>query len=354
MLDIHSLEQTLAANLTCHKARIKFMAAFLLALITVKNADLTEIANSLAGTAKTASNYKRCQRFLRFFAVPLAEIAAFIIKLLALTGPWTLSLDRTNWKLGTKDLNLLVLGIVKAGIAYPIVWFALDKAGNSNTEERILIMELFLTLFGKEQIATLVADREFVGKKWLEWLVQENIPYQLRVKENFQVTNARGQKVAVKQLFRATQVNQPLVLPTPRQMWGQSYYFSGCLLERGEYLILVSPTYEPLAVAHYAQRWGIETLFSALKTRGFCLEQTHVTHEERLQKLVALLALAFCWCHKIGLWLHAQRALKLKKHGRPPQSIFRRGFDHIRRLLTNATHFDLTSWQQVINLLSCT
>jgi hypothetical protein len=28
MLDTHSLEQTLTANLTCHKARIKFMVAF--------------------------------------------------------------------------------------------------------------------------------------------------------------------------------------------------------------------------------------------------------------------------------------------------------------------------------------
>ena len=83
-------------------------------------------------------------------------------------------------------------------------------------------------------------------------------------------------------------------------MWGGSYYFSGCRLPTGEYLLLVAPTYEPQALAQYAQRWGLETLFAALKTRGFNLEDTHITHEERLQKLCALVALAVAWCHQVG------------------------------------------------------
>jgi hypothetical protein len=71
-----------------------------------------------------------------------------------------LSLDRTNWKFGACEINLLVLGIVYQGVAYPIVWFALEKAGNASTEERIAILEIFLEFFGKERIGNLVADRE--------------------------------------------------------------------------------------------------------------------------------------------------------------------------------------------------
>lgn len=73
MKNVYSLEQTLAANLPWHKARIKYLAAFLLALITVKNVNLVEIACACAGRAKQESNYKRSQRFLRFFALPYAE-----------------------------------------------------------------------------------------------------------------------------------------------------------------------------------------------------------------------------------------------------------------------------------------
>jgi hypothetical protein len=36
MKNVYSLEQTLAANLPWHTARIKYVAAFLLALVTVK------------------------------------------------------------------------------------------------------------------------------------------------------------------------------------------------------------------------------------------------------------------------------------------------------------------------------
>lgn len=39
------------------------------------------------------------------------------------------------------------------------------------------------------------------------------------------------------------------------------------------------------AIADYAKRWEIETLFGCLKRRGFCLESTHLSDTERLSKL---------------------------------------------------------------------
>src|SRR5258706_11000281 len=230
MRDIHSFEQTLGQNLPWHRARIKFVAAFVLALVTVKNVNLVEIACAFAGKAKQDSQYKKLQRFFRFFEVPYADLAQCIVNLLGVEGPWQLTLDRTNWKFGQTDLNILMLGIVHQGIAYPVIWIILPKAGNSHTDERITVLEIFLSLFGKEQIACLLADREFVGADWLRWLRKNEINFHLRVRENFQVTNGRGQFVPVWKLFRATRVNQPLVIEQPRRMWGDEWYFSGCYL----------------------------------------------------------------------------------------------------------------------------
>jgi Transposase DDE domain len=354
MRDIRSLEQTLGQNLSWHRARIKFVAAFMLALVTVKNVNLVEIACAFAGKAKQESQYKKLQRFFRFFDMPYAEIAECVVKLLGVPGPWRLTLDRTNWQFGQTDLNILLLGIVHQGIAYPLVWVVLPKAGNSHTDERIAVLDIFLDLFGKEQIACLLADREFVGTDWLCYLRKNGINFHLRVRENFRVTNGRGQLVPVWKLFRQTRVNQPLVLAGPRRMWGDEWYFSGCYLGSGEYLIIVSPTYAAEAVTEYSRRWEVETLFAAMKTRGFCLEQTHLTDPERLSRLLALLALTFCWCHRIGEWLHQEKALKLKKHGRKPKSLFRRGFDHVRRVIVNFSRFDFKAWHNVIKILSCT
>jgi len=74
---------------------------------------------------------------------------------------------------------------------------------------------------------------------------------------------------------------------------------------------------------------------------------------ERLSRLLALLALAFTWAYVIGLWQASVKELKLKKHGYPPKSIFHRGLNILRRLVTNFERFDVAVWRKVINLLSC-
>jgi len=79
-------------------------------------------------------------------------------------------------------------------------------------------------------------------------------------------------------------------------------YLSGCYLGSGEYLILVSPAYLPAPHAEYKKRWGIETLFGALKSRGFNLEETKLQDPERISRLRALLALAFTWAFVVGQW----------------------------------------------------
>ena len=46
--------------------------------------------------------------------------------------------------------------------------------------------------------------------------------------------------------------------------------------------------------------------------------------------LTALLAIAFCWAHKTGEWLHKEvEPIKIKAHGRPAKSLFRYGLDFI-------------------------
>jgi hypothetical protein len=55
-------------------------------------------------------------------------------------------------------------------------------------------------------------------------------------------------------------------------------------------LLIVATTYDPdTAITDYAKRWAIETLFGCFKTRGFCLESTHLQDPERLSNLIALL-----------------------------------------------------------------
>jgi hypothetical protein len=145
------------------------------------------------------------------------------------------------------------------------------------------------------------------------------------------------------------------LLKGARRLLGQELFVAGLRHRDGGYVIVCAPDASAALVADYARRWGIETLFGCLKTRGFCLEATHVTDPERLRKLVGLLALAFCWAHVVGEWLTLQEPLKIKKHGRLAKSIFRHGFDHLRRILCNLTSTaQEVAFRRVVKLLSCT
>lgn len=353
MTDIRSLEQTLLENLPWNRARIKFVARFLLALYSMQTVNLSILANAFSGSAQIESNYKRLQRFLRQFEMPYAEVAEFVVRMLRLPGPYVLALDRTNWKVGAVDLNILMLSIVYRGAGIPVVWIVLPKAGNSDTGERITVMQIFLNLFGSQNIACLLGDREFIGRDWFRFLRHHQIRFQMRLHRDTLVRNGRGQYVQAWRLFCRTRINSPLVIPEARRMWGMELFLSGCRLRNGEYLILVSGEFCDEPQERYSERWGIETLFGALKSRGFNLEDTRLKDSERLSRLIALLALAFTWAFVVGFWQANVKELKLKKHGYPPKSIFRRGLNILCRLATNIEHFDLVVWRKVIKLLSC-
>ncbi len=90
MTDLRSLEQTLSDNLPWNKARIKFVARFLLALFSQRTVNLARLATAFSGPAREASHYKRLQRFLHQFEVPYAQVAHFVVRMLGRQG-------RTLW-----------------------------------------------------------------------------------------------------------------------------------------------------------------------------------------------------------------------------------------------------------------
>jgi hypothetical protein len=356
MADIRPLERTLSETVTWNKARRNFLAKFTVALVQVKTVSLVQISSVMSGRAKQDSHYKRCQRFLRFFDLPFAEVARLVIKLLGLPQPFIISIDRTDWYLGETPLNILMLSLVWRGVAFPLLWTVLEKKGCSDTSERIELVEKYLKLFGADSLAFVTADREFIGRDWFRYLRREKIPFRLRIKENLKVTNARGNKmVSARNLFRTQRAGVGHLLCGRRRVLGEEVSLMGMRTPEGEYVIVASSTETDEILSDYAHRWKIETLFGCLKSRGFCLEETHVTERQRLEKLLALLTVAFCWAYIAGEWLARTTPIKIKKHGRRAKSIFRHGFDYLRRILCNqdcpTKRFDFI---RLCNLLSCT
>jgi hypothetical protein len=263
-----------------------------------------------------------------------------------------ISIDRTNWRWGKSDINVLMLSLVYKGIALPVCWSLLDKRGNSNTGERIAVVTKFIHQFGKERIAGILADREFVGVEWFAWLKKEQIPFCIRLKKNTLTTNSRGAEVGVGTLFWDLKVNEQRVLSDARLMWGQRVYLSALRLADGELLIVATDSLLADPIGHYAKRWQIETLFGCLKSKGFNFEDTHIVKPERIDRLLVLLTVAFAWAHKVGEWRHEEKAICVKKHGRKAQSWFRYGLDCLRDALFNPKTQLQLNFSILLNLLA--
>ena len=167
-------------------ARIKLMALLLHALCVVQTVSLHKLADAMPTAVDKDSNLRRLQRFFAKYVLDLDIIARMIFLAASCQDlGLVLSMDRTNWKFGEFNINILMLGITYKGIAFPLIFSLLPKRGNSNWEERKKIMERFIRLFGAECIDCLVADREFIGKEWTGWLNSRRIRYYIRIRQNF-------------------------------------------------------------------------------------------------------------------------------------------------------------------------
>lgn len=335
-----------------NKARMTCFAEMILALIKVRTVNLFQLACAFESDAQMESRYKRIKRFFSGFMIDLSCVASWMVKLFGLDKErFYLSMDRTNWCWGKSDINILMLSIVYKGIALPVLWMMLDKRGNSDTSERIALIKKAIDQFGKERIAGILADREFVGKAWFAWLKQEGISFAIRVKKNTLTTNSRGQEVAVGTLFQDLGVAERRILQDARVMWDQFVYLSALRLTDGELLIVVTDQLLTDPIGHYGKRWEIETLFGCLKSKGFNFEDTHLVDRDRIGKLVALLVIAFAWSHQVGEWRHEQKAIVIKKHGRKAISWFRYGLDCLRERLLNSTYRSQYSFAELMGLL---
>jgi hypothetical protein len=244
MPDLNCIESALAST-GWNRARVRLLARFLVALIACRTVCLSRLAPALPGDAKQSSQYKRLCRFLSGFDLDYVALARLVIAIVAQVGvkpPFVLAMDRTNWKLGKAELNLLVLAVVYQGVAFPLFWMVLDKAGNSNLRERQSLLLRYLAVFGQESIAYLCADREFCGRAFLRWLRQNRIHFVVRLRGNVRMTNAKGQMRTARGLFWHLPAGEKQDLGW-RSVFGSHpliLFVSGMRARTGDFVIVVS------------------------------------------------------------------------------------------------------------------
>ncbi|AFD26097.1 Tn10-like transposase [Deinococcus gobiensis I-0] len=296
-----------------------------LAFLGGKDIRHAELAARFRGSAHNASVIRRVERFFDRHPIQPADVARVVLTLLPSAQPREFILDRTNWKYGQTDVNVLLLAVIWRGGAIPLLFLyeLLPHGGGSHTEIRHTLMDDALCLLCAAEIRVLYADREFVGYNWIQGMAHRGIPICVHLWSDT-LMDAWTAKDWLSRLQTGTaglQVEYTLV-------YGQLMNVVLTHTRDGEALVIASNARAVTTIqTRYRRRFLIECLFRALKTKGFQLEATHMTLHDHVERLLCLLTLTYTWCVLVRVTLDRPK----KAHGRRAWSVVKMGLRELVR-----------------------
>lgn len=334
------LAGTLSEQFGLSKRRRETLCSLICGCVASRTVNLSHVASHIDGPAQIPSRYRRLQRFFQHARLDDGAVAHAIVALSGLRPPFTLCLDRTQWQLGKTDINVLVLAIAGRKARVPLLWTMIDGRGPSDTDTRIALIRRFCDLFGKDQIALLVADREFIGAQWFDFLVETDIPFVIRVKQNLSVVLADGRHTDVETLFshrlwRNRETMSGLRFEGMKPPSAQRFALAAKTIKTGERLVLATNRDPRRAAGLYRRRWQIECLFAETKTRGLNIEDTRLRQPNKLCLLLAIVAIAIACAQRVARKVQGRTGIKRATHGYRRKSTFRTGFDHLRQWIND-------------------
>ncbi|QZZ18758.1 hypothetical protein J5X98_14955 [Leptothermofonsia sichuanensis E412] len=122
-----------------------------------------------------------------------------------------------------------------------MLWWLLDKRGNSNSDERMRFMETFAKRFPTAVVNYLCADREFLGQAWVRYLLLEPaLAFRLRIRSSDQIEHD-GKLLAARVVLAHLQPGQSQRLTGTCRVWGYPVAVEALRLEDGDLLVVIAP-----------------------------------------------------------------------------------------------------------------
>lgn len=284
-MELVSILSSLDDYFSLSSGSLKTLKQLCVGFFEARTVNLQEVCNRFR-EGNFASNTRKVERFFANKHLCDKEMIRYIIDtLFAKDQAITLAIDRTEWGFGTCWHNLLCISVLYEKTAIPLIIFPLERRGNSNSQQRLQVLDTILSVVPTHRIEALLGDREFIGDEWFYGLKARKVPFVMRIREN--ITVSVGDKCdKISALVPVSGEGKYPNIHIGTQI------FDLCVKRcKHDNLALISMNIDDPA-AYYRQRWGIEIGFKCLKTNGFNLEDTHLKHPERIKTLVQSCALA--------------------------------------------------------------
>ena len=350
------LLRSLILNFPWKKSRLECLAGMIISLMQYCSVSAKDMALGLKGETKQSSRTHRIYRFFKDQIFNYDQIATFILNIFP-NDKYIIALDRTCWKFGKSDINILFLVIIFGKISVPIFWYPLDHGGACGTWLMEEILERFINNFGVQKIKYLLADREFMSKEWLTFLTRKQIQFAIPLRKDMKIRIENHlQTKAVGQSFN--HIGPCEYAEVKAVLWYHPVKLSAYRNDKNELMVVAASIDVDVSIfALYKFRWAIERLFKNLKSAGFDIEKSHITDPDKFVKLVAVCAIASALIIKNGLIQHQINPIKIRNPKTKPKqlvSFFTYGLDHIKNCLKQASSKAVTVLKRILQYDSIT
>jgi len=291
------------------KAHIPALADLASCALTTRSVNSSEWIVQLP---RTNCNREAKERYImRFLAnklvYPHKVIAGFVPQLLGQLSEHgetvVLMLDQSKIADG---FECLMVSARFAERALPVAWRVVETKGPIGFEVQEELLNAVLAMLPREFSVLLSADRFYGTSALIDWCQKHEWQYRIRLKGNLTLQHEGGE------LTTGEAVSLGMNALKDAQL-GQVTTPIGIIHEADDpEAWIIAMDCEPTKgrTLDYGMRWGIEALFSDLKSRGFGITQTHLKQADRIERLLLVLAVATYWAVSTALVIRN----KPKKH----------------------------------------
>jgi hypothetical protein len=210
-------------------------------------------------------------------------------------------------------LEVLMISIRVGNRALPVAWTVEKTEGNIGFESQEKLLNQVYAMLPEGVSVMLMGDRFYGTKSLVEWCQNHHFSYRIRIKGNL-LFQHEGATISAQDAYAMGM--QSMAAATFNKSAIRTNI--GILHEEGHpepWFIVMDCAPNAYKALDYGMRWGIESMFSDFKSRGFGITQSHLTDPDRLERLILVLALALYWSTSIGMFVEVEKKRSRDKEG---------------------------------------
>jgi hypothetical protein len=214
--------------------------------------------------------------------------------------------------------QMLMISLRHGERAVPVAWCVKETEGGIGFVVQKALLEQVVRVLPPDVRVVLMGDRFYGTPDLIAWCRAQGWGWRLRLKDNL-VLWFEGKETKLAELAKVESRFLTNVCITHKAVRTHI----GIVQEKGHkepWIIAMSDPPDYYKTMDYGMRWGIECMFSDLKSRGFSLEETQLRYADRVERLVLIMALALYFAVSCGLWDRHENPMPFEKNIRKRHS----------------------------------